>query len=64
MSKSGTVLRTRDPLNNSLRSVAAPTRAVRCVVFAANSGTIGCKETPCGPSRFAYYIPARVMQGP
>jgi hypothetical protein len=52
----------KDPLHNSLRSVAARARAVHCVVFLANSPAIGCKKTPCGPSRSAYHSPARVMQ--
>ena len=52
----------RDPLHNSLRSVVARARAHRCVVFLANSGAIGCKKTPCGPSRSAYHSSARVMQ--
>ena len=52
----------KDPLHNSLRSVVARARAVRYVVFLGNSGAIGCKKTPCGPSRSAYHSSARVMQ--
>ncbi len=52
----------RDPLHNSLRSVVARARAVCGVVFLANSQAIGCKKTPCGPSRSAYHSSARVMQ--
>ena len=43
----------RDVLHNSLRSVIARSRAVRCVAFFANSRAIGCKKSPCGPSRSA-----------
>ncbi|MNU99359.1 hypothetical protein D3C71_894880 [compost metagenome] len=43
----------RDDLYHSLRSVIARPRAVRCVAFLANSWAIGCKKTPCGPSRSA-----------
>ena len=39
-----------DALHNSLQPVIARTRAVHCVVFLANSGAVGCKKTPCGPS--------------
>ena len=52
----------KDPLHNSLRSVIARARAVRCVVFLANSWAIDCKKTPCGPSRSAHHNLARVMQ--
>ncbi len=52
----------RNPLHNSLRSVIARARAVHCVVFLANSWAIGCKKTPCGPSRSARHSLARVMQ--
>ena len=43
----------RDGLHNSLRSVIARRRAVRCVAFLANSRAIGCEKAPCGPSRSA-----------
>ena len=43
----------RDVLHNSLRSVIARPRAVRCIAFFANSSAIGCKKTPCGLSRSA-----------
>ena len=43
----------RDVLHNSLRSVMARTRAIRCVAFLTNSTAIGCKKTPCGLSRSA-----------
>ena len=43
----------KDVLHNSLRSVIARSRAVRCVAFFANSSAIGCKKTPCGLSRSA-----------
>ena len=43
----------KDVLHNSLRSVIARSRAVRCVAFFANSSAIGCKKTPCGPRRSA-----------
>ena len=43
----------RDDLHNSQRSVIARSRAVRCVAFFANSSAIGCKKTPCVPSRSA-----------
>ena len=42
-----------DVLHNSLRSVIARPRAVRCVAFLANSTAIGCQKPPCGPSRSA-----------
>ena len=51
-----------DALHNSRRSVIARARAVRCVTFFANSGAIGCKKTPCGPSRSARHSSARVMK--
>ena len=38
------------------------TRAVHCVFFLSNSWAIGCKKTPCGPSRSARHSRARVMQ--
>ena len=41
----------KDALHNSLRSVAARPRAIRCVAFLANSWAIGCKKTPCASSR-------------
>ena len=43
----------RDVLHNSLRSVIARSRAVRCVAVLANSRAIDCKKSPCGPSRSA-----------
>ncbi len=43
----------KDVLHNSLRSVIARPRAVLCVAFVANSTAIGCKKTPCAPSRSA-----------
>ena len=46
-------LRLRDVLHNSLRSVIARPRAVRCVAFLTNSLAIGCEKTPCGLSRSA-----------
>ena len=52
----------KDPLHNSLRPVISRTRAVCCVVFLANSGAIGCKKTPCSPSRSGCHRLARVMQ--
>ena len=52
----------KDPLHNSLRSVISRTRAVCCVVFLANSPAIGCKKTPCSPSRSDCHSLARVMQ--
>ena len=52
----------RDPLHNPLRPVIVRTRAVHCVVFLSNSWAIGCKKTPCGPSRSARHRRARVMQ--
>ena len=42
-----------DVLHNSLRSVIARPRAVRCVAFLANSPAIGCKKTPYSLSRSA-----------
>ena len=52
----------RDALHNSLRSVISRTRAVCRVVFIANSRAIGCKKTPCSPSRSDCDSLARVMQ--
>ena len=52
----------RDPLHNPLQSVISRTRAVCCVVFLANSRAIGCKRTPCSPSRSDCHSLARVMQ--
>ena len=52
----------REPLHNSLRSVVKRTRAARCVVFLTNSLAIGCKKTPCSPSRSDCHSLARVMQ--
>ena len=43
----------RNVLHNSLQSVIARSRAIRCVAFFANSSAIGCKKTPCGLSRSA-----------
>ena len=47
------VVTSRDVLHNSLQSVIARSRAIRCVAFFANSSAIGCKKTPCGLSRSA-----------
>ena len=55
-------LMVKDPLHNSLRSVVSRTRAVCCVVFLDNIRAIGCKKTPCSPSRSDRHILARVMQ--
>ena len=43
----------RNVLHNSLQSVIARSRAIRCVAFLAHSPAMGCKKTPCGLSRSA-----------
>ena len=43
----------RDVLHNSLQSVIARSRAIRCVAFLAHSPAMGCKKTPCSLSRSA-----------
>ena len=43
----------RNVLHNSLRSVIARSRAIRCVAFLAHSPAMGCKKAPCGLSRSA-----------
>ena len=53
----------RDGLHNSLRSVIARPRAVYCVAFFANSWAIGCKKTPCSPSRSALSPPREGYAG-
>ena len=52
----------RDPLHNSLLSVISRAQAVCCVVFLTNNHAIGCKKTPCSPSRSACHSLARVIQ--
>ena len=52
-----------DDLHNSLRSVIARSRAVHCVAFLANSAAIGCKKTPCAPSRSALPPPREGYAG-
>ena len=60
--KCGWAINLKEPLHNSLRSVISRTRAVCFVVFLANSRAVGCKKTPCRPSRTDYHSLARVMQ--
>ena len=43
----------RNVLHNSLQSVIARSRAIRCVAFLAHSPAMGCKKAPCGLSRSA-----------
>ena len=54
----------KDPLHSSLRSVISRPRAVCRVAFLTNSRAIGCKKTPCSPSRSARHSLARAMQRP
>ena len=43
----------RNVLHNSLQSVIARSRPIRCVAFLAHSPAMGCKKAPCGLSRSA-----------
>ena len=43
----------RNVLHNSLQTVIARSRAIRCVAFLAHSPAMGCKKAPCGLSRSA-----------
>ena len=52
----------RDGLHNSLRSVIARPRAVRCVAFLANSPAIGKKSNAADRATPRYHRPQGVMQ--
>ena len=57
--------RARDALHNSLRSVVSRrigNWAICYVAFLACGSAIGCKKTPCSPSRSVSHSLARVMQ--
>ena len=43
----------RNVLHNSLQTVIARSRPIRCVAFLAHSPAMGCKKAPCGLSRSA-----------